>query len=316
MKFKSDSISNLLRNDADVIGKTIRSITGGSSVVRQGYGVSPKIPIRFLAYAVPVFRLAREMKSATKVELYFATGGVARANGKNYSGNSQLMANLLRIYAKKLYPDLNYVALLDDRLELDRGIRSTIDYYFENAIKVIDNDISLLNFVNNRGGKNAVQYMIEHLLYMQDPILINNTHLSYLDALVPEMGYYDHVLMIGGQSEKIFWKFRQEMMKICGTHEKWKLHQFFSPIGDPPTYHTYESEPVIGDSLPGTAYELMEDLRKMPNGFGKISNIVRDYTVLLQDLAGVEKFKTPGNVSQDVLETGYEKLKQFIFWLT
>lgn len=81
MKFDSSKIAGLFVNEKDVVGNTIRGIEVRERiVVAQGFGVDEEVPLRFLAYVVPVLHLARQLPKSASVEFYFALEGVLRAN--------------------------------------------------------------------------------------------------------------------------------------------------------------------------------------------------------------------------------------------
>src|SRR3989338_66404 len=81
IKFRSDEIYGLLNNQGDHIGKLMRSLHVATPITLcQGYGVGQSVPLRLLAYAVPVLRLAKQLTPETRVQFYWATKGVIRAN--------------------------------------------------------------------------------------------------------------------------------------------------------------------------------------------------------------------------------------------
>jgi len=312
MKFKDELITNVLSNNGNSIGNTIRSLSPTEKmVIAQGYGVSAQVPTRFLAYAVPVLRLASQFPQTTTIEFYFATHGVFRANGNHYFESGETMRVLLTAYITTFYPQLSsQVRILEDA-PLKNDAREAINLLFEYAKIVVANNPQISQFITKRGGDSALMYMLEHILYMRDPILVNGRPNQIL--LVPEMSTNNkHVIMIGGPAEKIFYQLRQGVLELSGSHAQWKSYQFFTPLGDPPTYHTQVGEPVIGDTLPGHVRELLDYLYQLKNDWGKQKNLVRDYVTLLQDCAGVEKFLLPHEVTTDTLERGYAKLKEFL----
>ena len=314
MKFRSELISNILNNESDMIGKTLGSIGKDEKVIiAQGYGVDEKIPLRFLAYAVPVLRLASQMSKATQVEFYFAGNGVSRANGTDYSSNVAYMIKLLNAYVDLNYPDLKgQVKILNDSVDENTMVEESIEVLMPYATNLADTHAPFASFVAKRGGQNAIRYMVEHLFYMRDPIMLPNQNDAPI--LVPGMSQeHNHLIMVGGPSEKIFWKFRKEMVSHFGSHARWNSHQFFTPVGDPPAYHYFEGEPFInGHALPASIDELLSELKEIPNDFGKAKNVIRDYGVLLQDFSLVEKFKSANEVELPVLENGYKRLIQFL----
>lgn len=249
MKLRSDYITNILNNQGGCIENTIRSIHPSERIViAQGYGVASQVPRRFLAYAVPVLRLASQLSEMTTVEFYFATHGVFRANGVFYAESLLRMRNELSWFVRTYYPQLlSRVRILEDA-PLSAETKQVLDVLFISAKRVAENNLQIKQFVLNRGGENAIRYMLEHLLYMRDPIMVEDKPNKKL--LVPEMTTdQNHVIMVGGPAEKVFWQFRQAMLNECGSHTQWESHQFFTPIGDPPTYHAYSEEPIYGSVL-------------------------------------------------------------------
>lgn len=306
MKFRTDLITNILNNQNSFVENTIRSIHSSERVViAQGYGASSQVPRRFLAYAVPVLRLASQLSEMTTVEFYFATHGVHRANGIFHTESLSRMRDELSWFIETYYPRLlNRVQVMEDA-PLSSETKNVIDVLFVSAKKVVESAPQIRQFVSSRGGDNALRYMLEHLLYMRDPIIIGDK--PNTELLVPAMSTnHDHVIMVGGPSEKVFWQFRQAMLKECGRHTKWKSHQFFTPIGDPPTYHMYAGEPVLNGN--GFEGNLFTWLKNLPGEFGKQKNLIRDYSVLLQEFARVEIFKLSQEVDSTVLNKGEEVL--------
>ena len=313
MKFRSELIHQILNNESNCVENTIRAIRPEKRIViAQGYGAHAKIPIRFLSYAVPTLRLAAQMPQTAQVELYIAAKGSARANEAYYQSNMYTMAWLLQRYVDVHHPNIaKQVRILGDTGNITECAEKLIDNLMETAIGVADSDAQLGDFIAKRGGKRSLRYMVEHLLYMRDPV---KTEIECIRLLmVPGMAVdFDHLIMVGGPSEKIFWRLRQEILKRYGSHAKWQSHQFFTPIGDPPPYHWYKGEPTLGDVLPEKVNDLFYLLTALPGEMGKQKNLVRDYLVLFQDLAGVEKFQLPSKVDMVVIEKGYRELKNFL----
>ncbi|OGI94339.1 hypothetical protein A3A03_03310 [Candidatus Nomurabacteria bacterium RIFCSPLOWO2_01_FULL_40_18] len=311
MKFRSDLIKNILNNQESCIENVIRPISHFERVViAQGYGASSQVPRRFLAYAVPVLRLASQMSEMTTVEFYFATRGVQRANGIYYDESLSKMRKELSWLVNIYYPRLNNrVRILEDA-PLSSSSQKVIDALFHPAKKVMEKCAQIHQFAANRGGDSALRYMLEHLLYMRDPIMVDGQ--PNKELLVPEMTTdYKHLIMVGGPAEKIFWHFRQEMLKECGSHSLWKSYQFFTSVGDPPTYHPHEGEPLMDGIY--FNHNLFKWLEKLPSEFGKQKNLIRDYSVLLQEFAKVQVFKLPHEVSPDILHVGEEILHRYSY---
>jgi hypothetical protein len=309
MKFDSALIKNIIQNPEDYIGNFVRGIQQRSSdqvCLAQGYGLDLQIPIRSLAYAVPIMRLAHQL--GARVDLYIAYEGVVRAKGEgDYWYPACTLNTVLTKYVTEFYPGVNANVLVDRKLT--QRAQNLISYLMSYAWTVYQADPSIQNFVDKRGGESALRYMIEHLLYMRDP----TPFLDEESLLVPGTSLkHKYVLMVGGPAEKVFYNFRKQILDLTGRHDKWSAFQLFTPVGDPPTYHRFQKEPVFfGGELPDTAAELLEFLRVQPDDFGKRKNVLRDWQILLQEFAGVEKFLLPHEVKPETLDEGYVKLKQF-----
>src|SRR3989344_957647 len=262
IKFRSDLIYGLLKNDGDTIGNLVRSWTRETPVILcQGYGVGRTMPLRALAYAVPVLRLARQLPPCTKIEFYWA-----------------------------------------------------IDPLTQEAEISAANIATITSFIANRGGKAALKYMVEHALYMRDPIKLKG---GLLPLLVAEMQYPygGHLVMIGGPSERVFWRLRQQLCEKIGAHALWTSHQLFTPLGDPPTYHPQPNEPFADAINRNLCTRDIATLLHDANEVG--SGVLKDWLVLLQDAANVERFTISPNTAkekcqQDVLQRGLNHLMEWL----
>ncbi len=302
MKFRSDFVTNILNNQGNAVENIVRSIHHSKRIViAQGYGAATQVPRRFLAYAIPVLRLASQLSEKTTIEFYFATHGVKRANGKFYQDSLSKMIDELAWLVQSYYPKIaSRVRILEDA-PLTVEVERVVNALLPSAQLVTERQPQIAQFVKNKGGEGALRYMLEHLIYMRDPFLVNGQPNSEL--LVPGMATtYDHVIMIGGPAEKVFWHFRLAMLAECGLHNGWKSHQLFTPIGDPPTYHVHPGEPVVDGSR--LDYNLLTHLKNLPSEFSKQKNLIRDYSILWQEFAGTQTFKLPHEVEPVVLEKG------------
>ncbi len=120
MKFNSADIAGLLVNEADFVGKSLRTIGDGQRVViSQGYGMADKgLPLRVPAYLVPVLHLLKSLPPSVTAEVYFAKAGVLRANGSDAAAierNFELLESLMRLYISKVHANLkNRISILWD----------------------------------------------------------------------------------------------------------------------------------------------------------------------------------------------------------
>jgi hypothetical protein len=333
MKFRSDRIKGLLGNQGDVVGKVIREIRlEEKTVLAMGFGVTDQgVPLRFLSYIVPVLHLLRQMGTNTIAEFYFALEGVLRVNGlaeKTTRNNSAIMAGLIRSYVSTFYPDLvgRIVILFDRRVEAGSTLERRIAKIAKIIQQLTTSDESLARFAKTRGGDTAFGYMAEHLLYMRDPLAALLPPEEHL--LVPGMiSDMDHVIMIGGPAEKIFYRVRLAVSTGLDQHESWKSHQLFTQVGSPPTYHPQPNEPLWGEihDLPQDVYKLLKIIidRIEWDEYGTQKAAIRDLIVLLIDCAGVDYFSNakkwsnlvckgrslPDDV-QEILQTGWDRLHE------
>lgn len=136
-----------LFDNLDYVGETIeRYLTSGRTLeVVQGYGVAYTVPLRLLAYVVPVLHLVRQLPP-TVVHLYTATGGVLRAN-PHYDAvkivhASALIRLLLKEYIAAFHPDvLTWVKVSDEgEVNLTQEIIAAVDYLLPYAREILAHD--------------------------------------------------------------------------------------------------------------------------------------------------------------------------------
>ncbi len=299
MKFRSDSISNILHNQQNIVGNAIQHLSLDKKImVAQGYGVSKDVPIRFLSYSIPVLRLARELPSTAKIVFYFAKEGVMRANRiidsqqiNDFNESLFLMQKFLKDYIRQFHSNLRQEVEIVNDIVTTTEVDNAIEHFFPFAKDIYEKNQTIRNFISKRGGESGLRYMLEHAFYMRDPIRYQN---SILPNLVPEMkSGFDAIIMVGGLAEKVFFEFRKELIKRTEMHSGWESYQFFTPIGDPPTYHIQQGEPSLKlmDISENSFDELLQRVKRVPNEFGKQRNLVRDYIILLQDIVGVDRFE-------------------------
>lgn len=291
LKFRGDEeTASLFLNPGDHIGKTIRSIKVTERIdLTQGYGVSSKVPLRFLAYALPLFSLAKQLRNVRLI-FYFALEGVKRANGlengegEMLSENVALMQKLLGRYISTFHPEMKEKTFILTDAPLDQRAKACVQGFLDQGRNIAASIPSIRRFIERRAGEASLHYMIEHSLYMRDPLLFEG---DLLPLLVPDMDYNtDHIIMVGGGAEKVFWEFRKALQASCNGHSYWQSHQFFSTVGDHPPYHYQEGEPCIKDELPPTIEGFTALLEGIPDNFGRQRAIRKDYVLLLQDTGG------------------------------
>ncbi len=292
MHFDSSKIKGLFLNERDIVGQTIRNIHQDEKVVvAQGFGLKEEgVPLRFLAYIVPTLHLLKQLPESAIAEFYVAHFGVLRANGLNVeitTSRAEEMNDAVINYSSAIHPEeSSKVRFLEDRnIENDQETQVLINSLAETAKKFCSKEEKIQKFISNRGGETSLRYMVEHALYMRDPL----KGVEESNWLVPEMtSEMQHIIMIGGSSEKIFCEMRQLLCRAIGTHSQWKVHQFFTPIGGrPPTYHPYEDEPLWSErkSLPADIEGLISNYLHLSSGRGERKEVVRDLLALLLDAA-------------------------------
>jgi len=264
------------------------------TVMAIGFGVNDQpLPLRSLAYAVPVLRLLAEMPLATTLEIYFATQGVLRANaGANVdriNTNSALLKRALSAYIRERYPDLqDRIRLLDDApvapdSELERFLRGLTD----TLIKQSARDSEVRDFAERRGGAPAYRYMAEHAVYMRDPIQPKPVQFLMVPEMQPDM---DCVVMVGGKAEKIFFRARQLISDALSLTPGWRSEQLFTPLGlVRPCYFMEQAEPILEElaNLEPSLEALIEKVRQGVKPRGDIPadrQVLSDLLVLLADL--------------------------------
>jgi hypothetical protein len=132
--------------------------------------------------------------------------------------------------------------------------------------------------------------MVEHALYMRDPLMgAEDLGDALLEGCTTEM---DHMVMVGGPAERIFYAFRQALLEKMGRHTRWTSHQLFVLTGDPPTYHWQKGEPYWGQpDLPECVMALLSQTVQavsFADGIGQ--GVLRDLLTLLADLGEIGDF--------------------------
>lgn len=305
MKFRTDTISGLLHNEGDVVGQTIRGIEPDKTiVVSTGFGVRDALPLRFLAYCIPAIHLLKQLPQSATIEFYIALHGVLRANPTlqpTAPGLADTMRELITSYTRRFHPEQSgqVTTLIDRYISTYDTVHQLMDRLAPYAWQLYEKDQPLRNFADKRGGSPALRYMAEHALYMRDPLIGWNPSWLLVEAMQTDM---NHIIMIGGPAEKIFFRVRQHLMEHMGCHNKWQSHQFFTPIGEPPTYHPQACEPLwnqrpelqtnVGEMLTQASQGLASEYRK---------TILRDLLILLLDAGAATANETVDFRTQEEL---------------
>jgi hypothetical protein len=311
MKFRGDKVSGLLVNPRDIVGETIRSIPVNEKViVSVGCGVKDSsVPLRFLAYIIPAIHLLKQLSDKTRLEIYIALEGVLRVNGMDEAktrANANKMARLVHSYVQTYHPTVaEQVDVLFDRpIQSESKLAQLIDGLTTELSRLTSSEESIKKFVEARNGTKSLRYMAEHVLYMRDPL---SCLIPLEDSLLVPMASTDmqHVIMVGGPAEKVFYRARTALMGQLPTHEMWKSHQLFTQIGRPPTYYPQKGEPLYGDKLPSDVAELFNSILKnvsVERGIQK--GVLRDILVLLIDSGARNIFQQVGKLSGTLRRVG------------
>ena len=367
MKFRSDLISGLFVNNGDGVGRLFRGILPDERIViSQGYGIGlapdveeysgwnrggritlanaeglKGVPLRLPAYAIPGLHLMRQLPKSALLQLYIAGEGWLRANGRRVKGQGwyslpeglimtdRAVQVVLETYHKRFHSGIEVEIDMEPQLEYDSALDRVIEYLCGIGQEVAAADQSIARFVEARGGQPALRYMVEHALYMRDPVDLRledepfresdmQVHERQLSAMAcrghhpyPLPGRQEgrptlidwtgekHLVMIGGPAEKIFWRMRQGLLDRIGRHQDWQSHQLWTPVGNPPTYHLQEGEPTWDDrkDRPGRVEDMLQEVCQAVNPeFGTRENVLRDLLILLADAGGFTQFSVLNEV--------------------
>jgi hypothetical protein len=259
--------------------------------------------------------------------MYIALHGVFRANGANATVLRNRATQAVEVLGRYIH-HFHSAAAHQVRIQIDAGyepgsrLHNFIFSLLPSADRIVKADVAIASFVAKHGGLPALIYMLEHALYMRDPILGGEEFANTLlrDA-VTDM---DHIIIVGGPAERIFHRFRQALLQQIGWHAKWLSHQFFVRVGDPPTYHKLPDEPEWGAStLPDRVVELLQNAARIKTVNGFATTVLRDLTVMLLDCSGTADFKALTSIentiktgkslprsTEDLLQHGWERLLQ------
>lgn len=286
-----------------------------------GLGVNalPEIPVRLFSYLLPLLAAVRTFQNS-RGQFYIADQAALRIGYDPHvvQKNVKVLQKIIRAFINRFYPDItNRISITrekrsDESEDVKEERQALIEQFIHDMLE--EQQTSILRFARKRGQdttlKTALQYMVEHALFMRDPVthdprlfLINN----------PDDFLFETIAMIGGPSEKIFYKVRKILIKKhYAPHQRVDHLQLFTHIGRIPPYYSRFDEPILFDGI-GAYHDVEQFLSQIH------PELLSDYTVLSYSLSQVPtltlKIKSKSQLLQDKMDTlqhGFMALQKFV----
>lgn len=279
-------------------------------IASMGFGVcrTPEINLRLPAYLIPIIHLAREVRF-DDLEIYFVPhyqARIDRVSAETLIHRMNTMVEVLGRYIEHVHPGIApKPRFLTDRPILPGGpLESLIVKLGE--ILAVANDPAVAAFAEKRGGREALEYMAAHAIYMRDPLDIDDLP-EILEGATNPSGL---MMMVGGPAEKIMWRARKLILDVVGRHRRWESRQLFTPVGRRPVYYRLNSEPTISDVEASSA-----DVKRLLQDTSD-PDIRRDLVYLFIDCTPMRDFSLLSRwkrfLADDVseLQRGYDRLRE------
>jgi hypothetical protein len=224
-----------------------------------GIGVNsrPEIPIRFFAYLLPLVAAVHVFQEA-RGQFYIADQAAVRIgyDPEVVRYNAGMTVKAIREFVGTFYPHIAariYIACEKKSENEFRFVREERQKLTEQLIADLleVQDPKILRFARKRSQASAVhtslQYIAEHALFMRDPVTTDERLFLVGN---PDDFQFETLAMVGGPSEKFFYKARKILLKkYSNIHNNFKNIQLFTKIGRIPAYYDRFGEPVISETL-------------------------------------------------------------------
>lgn len=287
-----------------------------------GVNAQPEIPMRVFSYLLPLLVAVQTFQNS-RGQIYLADQAALRLGYDPHivQKNVERLQRAIRAFITTFYPDItNRLSITcekhhDESQDVKEKRQALIEQFMQDVLE--EQHASILRFARKRGQKTtmktALQYMVEHALFMRDPVthdprlfLINN----------PDNFFFETFAMIGGPSEKIFYDVRKILIKKHYTPHQRVVHlQLFTPIGRIPPYYSRFGEPSLFDGT-GVCHDVEQFLSQIH------PELYSDYAILFYSLSHVptltmkvKRKKQCIKYDMNTLQHGFMTLKRFVMSL-
>lgn len=234
-----------------------------NSIFRIGMGIDEGgiPPMRTLVYLMSIFAIKNEPAfREQRFQLYFPDLACMRLGAKqeNVAAFCQQVTRWINYMEETIAhdgsPKLEILYEKDPTDERRQFVQSKCrllqDFIEQNPSAAVST--FLVQKGRKSGLETSITYAVEHALFMGDPVS-DDQNLFLIEHPVDN----SEIIMIGGQSEKVFHKARQLILSLSKIDEK--NEQLFLHGGIPPVYYRQAGEPSISGQTSLTA-DLLENL--------------------------------------------------------
>lgn len=291
------------------------------AIFSSGIGINPtpEIPIRYLAYILPMISCVQQYSNAMG-QIYTADQGAIRLGIEKtiVEKNVTLLREFTNAFISTMFPEIeSKIIISEEKKSCGPDIQAIREQFITRCIEIlqIQNDPQIINFARNRANANEsspLRYMVEHSLYARDTLFNTTSYMNDIYLVENPKGFENsRIVMIGGPAEKIFYKTRQAIIKVLGALCEQKNIQLFTDIGRlPPYYRKYEEtivgnqikEDYVADFIEGINRELQYDYLILIIACAQAP----DFTIIKRRKSGFTKNDL------EVLQNGFERLKIFL----
>lgn len=278
-----------------------------------GINQSPQLPVRFFAYLLPLLVAVNTFPNS-KGQFYIADQAAVRLgyDSKIVEHNTVTLQNVIPLFINYFYPHLNQRIFITTEISLEEAeIKEKRQELIEQFIKEITETKhpAIHRFAHKKSTagdiKPALQYMVEHTLFMRDPITPDSRLFLVKN---PDNFSFETLMMIGGPSEKIFYTVRKILLyKYHTTHFPFKTIQLFTDVGRIPPYYTRFNEPVITEEITEEVAQVFLSTIH--------AELLTDYKILLNLCAKPITQPLPQTIllkNNASLQQGFDNLKGFL----
>ncbi|MBD3338925.1 MAG: hypothetical protein GF353_07445 [Candidatus Lokiarchaeota archaeon] len=292
----------------------------GEIVFSSGIGVNhePEVPVRFLSYLLPIISAVQAQRRSIG-QVYIADKGAVRIgqNPETVEQNTRLTENLTRAFIEEFFPELDEKIVTAREKDETKEAEEVVNSRRQLISRMIDIILkhkkpAIMRFAERRqnGGdiRTPLKYMVEHGLYMRDPV----TDDQRLFLVENPPGFENSkIAMIGGPSEEIFYEVRRKIMREMGVLGQQPNLQLFSDIGGLPPYYSKKSDIVIGQSIE------KYDVKNFLDGLNR--QLQYDYLILIISCTENPDFDIMTKEESEytdkdyqTLQSGFDRLKSFL----
>ena len=287
-----------------------------TTLISTGMGVDSTrgVPRRLLSYLTSVIAIL-EMKSEVAWQIYIADKWAQRlwSDSSVIERNTDQMRYVISQFVDNVKPDLSPRLYIDTEKSDNSLITSKRAMFIEDLVASIIEDPGsekIRSFANKRSGgciNKSISYMVEHVLYMRDPVT-KDPDLYLIDDPI---GFVKQRVMVWWPAERIFCDIRSTIMDLLNIDCEDRNDQILTSIWRLPPYYRKNWEAIFWDEL------AEKDVMKYLNSVDR--KLLWDTIAMLVMFSWsnhYEPYRNRKKLSQDdvrILKLGYQVFRDFIY---